>query len=70
MAMVSKDVRDIENLLALNPKVVTNATWKPSAVSKVEKKKWKRNHDKQCSVRKCIYSEFNWLLIIIELIIV
>lgn len=50
MALLSKDVADIESLLALNPTIHHNATWKPSVVTKVEKKKWKRNQDKQCSV--------------------
>jgi hypothetical protein len=50
MALISKDCEDIENLLALNPKVNLNASWKPSIVTKAEKKKWKRNQDKSCSV--------------------
>ncbi|XP_059168916.1 dihydropyrimidine dehydrogenase [NADP(+)]-like [Physella acuta] len=46
---VSKDLPDIENLLALNPKVRRSATVIPSASTKTGKKHWKRNHDNHCS---------------------
>ncbi|OQV18065.1 Dihydropyrimidine dehydrogenase [NADP(+)] [Hypsibius exemplaris] len=49
MVLISRDCEDIENLLALNPKVARNASWKPSVETKAEKKKWKRNDDKNCS---------------------
>ncbi|XP_067935527.1 dihydropyrimidine dehydrogenase [NADP(+)]-like [Watersipora subatra] len=46
---VSKDVEDIENLLALNPKVLSHATLKPTSATKISRKYWKRNQDKSCS---------------------
>ena len=40
----------IQSLLELNPRVLRSATVKPSAETKVEKHKWKRNSDKSCNV--------------------
>ncbi|XP_065566946.1 dihydropyrimidine dehydrogenase [NADP(+)]-like isoform X2 [Artemia franciscana] len=45
---LSKDLPDIENLLALNPKVKPYASFVPSAETKVNKKHWKRNDDRKC----------------------
>lgn len=45
---LTKDVPDIENLLALNPRVRQSARVVPSVVTKEEKKHWKRNQDKGC----------------------
>ncbi|GFN98592.1 dihydropyrimidine dehydrogenase [NADP(+)]-like [Plakobranchus ocellatus] len=46
---LSKDIPDIENLLSLNPRVRHSARVVPSAVTKVEKKHWKRNQAKGCT---------------------
>ncbi|KAJ8305562.1 hypothetical protein KUTeg_016107 [Tegillarca granosa] len=45
---VSKDIPDIENLLALNPKVRKHASLVSSAATKQNKKHWKRNQEKGC----------------------
>jgi len=39
----TRDIPDIENVLYLNPKVATNASLKPSSVTKNDRKYWKRN---------------------------
>lgn len=39
-----------QNLLALNPKVEKNASLVPTITTQTNKKHWKRNADKQCSV--------------------
>ncbi|XP_055341631.1 dihydropyrimidine dehydrogenase [NADP(+)]-like [Paramacrobiotus metropolitanus] len=57
--LLSKDSPDIESLLALNPKVPQKATWKPSIITKGEKKRWKRNEDKQCSTCKPLNNNFD-----------
>ncbi|KAI1289875.1 putative dihydropyrimidine dehydrogenase [Halotydeus destructor] len=46
---VSKDEPEIENLLALNPKVRNHASLVPSSRTKVIKKHWKRNDDHKSS---------------------
>ncbi|XP_041359086.1 dihydropyrimidine dehydrogenase [NADP(+)]-like [Gigantopelta aegis] len=46
---LSKDVPDIENILALNPTVKRHANVLSTAQTKVAKKHWKRNKDKGCS---------------------
>ncbi|XP_060065318.1 dihydropyrimidine dehydrogenase [NADP(+)]-like [Ylistrum balloti] len=46
---VSRDIPDIESILALNPKVLHSASLVPSAVTKQNKKHWKRNQEKGCS---------------------
>lgn len=48
---VSRDVADIENLLSLNPTIKPFANLVPSAQTKENKKKWKRNINEKCS--KC-----------------
>ncbi|XP_078039722.1 dihydropyrimidine dehydrogenase su(r) [Augochlora pura] len=48
-AMISRDVADIENLLRLNPKIKPFANLVPSAQTKENKKKWKRNINEKCS---------------------
>ena len=58
MGLISRDCEDIESLLTLNPRVAHNASWKPSIVTKDEKKKWKRNEDKNCSVSLWIFILF------------
>ena len=42
----TKDPPDIENLLALNPRVKTHANAVPTVLTKKNKKHWKRNADK------------------------
>ncbi|XP_055886857.1 dihydropyrimidine dehydrogenase [NADP(+)]-like [Biomphalaria glabrata] len=46
---VSRDLPDIENLLALNPRVRRHATVVPSDATKKGKGHWKRNDSKECS---------------------
>jgi hypothetical protein len=48
--VVSKDPPDIENLLALNPRIKPWANAVPSVVTKKAKKHWKRNADKSENV--------------------
>lgn len=50
---VSHDPKDIEDLLALNPRVQEFATVKPTVVTKKEKKHWKRNGDKEEKLKNC-----------------
>ncbi|XP_065069979.1 dihydropyrimidine dehydrogenase [NADP(+)]-like [Rhopilema esculentum] len=47
--MLSKHSVEIESILALNPKVQSNASLVPTSNTKKNKKHWKRNSDKQCS---------------------
>lgn len=47
--LLSKDVQDIENILALNPKIRPNASVVPSAATKKNRQHWKRNQQKGCS---------------------
>ncbi|XP_026529949.1 dihydropyrimidine dehydrogenase [NADP(+)] [Notechis scutatus] len=47
--LLSRDPVDIENILALNPRIQTHASLSSTAAKKVEKKHWKRNADKNCS---------------------
>lgn len=49
MVQFSVDLPDIENLLALNPRVATHSTLQPSAVTKKNKQHWKRNKDTKCN---------------------
>ncbi|XP_042884365.1 dihydropyrimidine dehydrogenase [NADP(+)]-like [Penaeus japonicus] len=46
---LSRHTQDIENILALNPRVTSHATFQPSAVTKANKKHWKRNKAKNCA---------------------
>ena len=50
---VSFDPPDIENLLSLNPRVTKFANAVPSSVTKVVKKKFKRNADKAENLTAC-----------------
>lgn len=47
-SVLSKDVPDIENLMNLNPKIKMFATVVPSAYTKENKLKWKRNANRKC----------------------
>jgi dihydropyrimidine dehydrogenase (NADP+) len=58
MALLSKDPPDIESLLALNPKVSTNASLKSTSITKKDKKHWKRNDDKSCSTCEPLRNNF------------
>lgn len=57
--ILSKDTPDIENLLALNPRVTTHATFQPSAVTKANKKQWKRNKSKNCASHCSLEKNFD-----------
>ena len=48
---LTKDPPDIENLLALNPRVKNYANAVPTVVTKKNKKHWKRNADKSEAVK-------------------
>uniref|UniRef100_A0A671UTR8 Dihydropyrimidine dehydrogenase [NADP(+)] n=1 Tax=Sparus aurata TaxID=8175 RepID=A0A671UTR8_SPAAU len=56
--MLSKDPPDIENILALNPRVKTHAQIMSTANKKKEKKHWKRNPDRTCD--SCVKLENNF----------
>uniref|UniRef100_A0A131Y3Y0 Dihydropyrimidine dehydrogenase [NADP(+)] n=1 Tax=Ixodes ricinus TaxID=34613 RepID=A0A131Y3Y0_IXORI len=59
MHRLSVDPPDIENILALNPKIKETATITPSAVTKKNKHHWKRNIDKKCSSCKPLEKNFD-----------
>ena len=50
---LSYDPEDIEDLLALNPKVKPFASAVPTVVTKKAKKHWKRNADKEEKLKSC-----------------
>ncbi|XP_042353544.1 dihydropyrimidine dehydrogenase [NADP(+)] [Plectropomus leopardus] len=56
--MLSKDLPDIESILALNPRVKTHAQIMSTASKKREKKQWKRNPDRSCD--SCVKLENNF----------
>uniref|UniRef100_A0A7N8WVI1 Dihydropyrimidine dehydrogenase [NADP(+)] n=1 Tax=Mastacembelus armatus TaxID=205130 RepID=A0A7N8WVI1_9TELE len=56
--MLSKDLPDIESILALNPRVKSHAELIPTATKKKEKKHWKRNPEKNCG--SCVKLENNF----------
>ncbi|XP_076321600.1 dihydropyrimidine dehydrogenase [NADP(+)]-like isoform X2 [Tachypleus tridentatus] len=58
-SLVSKDTPDIENILALNPKIYSHARLVPSSETKTTKKLWKRNQDKHCSSSKLLEKNFD-----------
>ncbi|XP_018609602.2 dihydropyrimidine dehydrogenase [NADP(+)] [Scleropages formosus] len=58
MATLSKDLPDIENILALNPRVKNHALMSSTASKKLEKKHWKRNPEKNCE--SCMKLENNF----------
>uniref|UniRef100_A0A1B0CRF4 Dihydropyrimidine dehydrogenase [NADP(+)] n=1 Tax=Lutzomyia longipalpis TaxID=7200 RepID=A0A1B0CRF4_LUTLO len=57
--LISRELPDIENLLALNPRVQTKCSVVPSSVTKVNKKHWKRNTDKSCQACPTLESDFS-----------
>ncbi|XP_069497632.1 dihydropyrimidine dehydrogenase [NADP(+)] [Ambystoma mexicanum] len=56
--LLSKDPVDIENILALNPRIQTHAAVLSTAAKKREKKHWKRNSDKNCSACEKLENNF------------
>ncbi|KAJ3595528.1 hypothetical protein NHX12_004831 [Muraenolepis orangiensis] len=56
--MLSKDLPDIESILALNPRVKTHADVISTATKKKEKKHWKRNPERGCD--SCVKLENNF----------
>ncbi|KAG9276514.1 dihydropyrimidine dehydrogenase a, tandem duplicate 1 [Astyanax mexicanus] len=56
--MLSKDLPDIESILALNPRVRSHAALYSTAAKKTEKKHWKRNTEKGCD--SCVKLENNF----------
>uniref|UniRef100_H2YN47 Dihydropyrimidine dehydrogenase [NADP(+)] n=1 Tax=Ciona savignyi TaxID=51511 RepID=H2YN47_CIOSA len=56
---LSKDLPDIENILLLNPKIKPHANLLSTAVTKKNKKHWKRNPDKDCSTCKPLEKNFD-----------
>ncbi|XP_056632746.1 dihydropyrimidine dehydrogenase [NADP(+)] [Diorhabda sublineata] len=58
MARVSEDLPDIENILALNPRVQIYSNFVPSNETKKNKLHWKRNPNKKC--QSCLPLENNF----------
>uniref|UniRef100_A0A6F9DBX4 Dihydropyrimidine dehydrogenase [NADP(+)] n=1 Tax=Phallusia mammillata TaxID=59560 RepID=A0A6F9DBX4_9ASCI len=56
---LSKDLPDIENILALNPRIKTHANLVATNVTKTAKKHWKRNDDKECSSCRPLEKNFD-----------
>ncbi|KAM9720041.1 dihydropyrimidine dehydrogenase [NADP(+)] isoform 2-T2 [Menidia menidia] len=56
--MLSKDLPDIESILALNPRVKSHAQIMSTASKKKEKKHWKRNPERGCD--SCVKLENNF----------
>ncbi|XP_034411313.1 dihydropyrimidine dehydrogenase [NADP(+)] isoform X3 [Cyclopterus lumpus] len=56
--MLSKDLPDIESILALNPRVKTHTQVMSTANKKKEKKHWKRNPEKNCD--SCVKLDNNF----------
>ncbi|XP_076169553.1 dihydropyrimidine dehydrogenase su(r) isoform X2 [Ptiloglossa arizonensis] len=56
--VVSKDVPDIENIMNLNPKIQSFANLIPSACTKENKKKWKRNIYEKCNICPSLMNNF------------
>lgn len=57
--MYSRELPDIENLMSLNPRVQTKCSVVPSAKTKVNKKHWKRNDDKNCGACPSLTNDFS-----------
>ncbi|XP_035790818.1 dihydropyrimidine dehydrogenase [NADP(+)]-like [Anopheles albimanus] len=55
----SKDLPDIESLLALNPRVKTHGSLVPTVQTKQTKKQWKRNTDRSCSSCTPLTNDFS-----------
>ncbi|CAG9760419.1 unnamed protein product [Ceutorhynchus assimilis] len=58
MAKVSVDVQDIENILALNPRVRKHSVLIPSIATKKNKAHWKRN-EKKCQSCNLLENDFS-----------
>ncbi|XP_065905312.1 dihydropyrimidine dehydrogenase [NADP(+)]-like [Dysidea avara] len=59
MSLVSVEPPDIENLLALNPKVQNHANLVSTVATKKARAHWKRNQDKECSSCGCLEKNFD-----------
>lgn len=57
--LTSKDLPDIESLLALNPRVKSHGSLVPTTVTKVNKKHWKRNTDRSCTSCTPLTNDFS-----------
>ncbi|XP_022645560.1 dihydropyrimidine dehydrogenase [NADP(+)]-like isoform X2 [Varroa destructor] len=57
--VLSVDPPDIENILALNPKVKHFANLVPSAQTRINKAHWKRNEDSKCKECKPLEKDFD-----------
>ncbi|XP_058443481.1 dihydropyrimidine dehydrogenase [NADP(+)] [Malaya genurostris] len=57
--LTSKDLPDIESLLALNPRVKSHGSLVPTTVTKQTKKHWKRNTDRSCSSCTPLTNDFS-----------
>ena len=53
VGQLTVDPPDIENLLALNPRIKPFANVVPTTVTKKVKKHWKRNDDKNEKLKSC-----------------
>ncbi|XP_028823383.1 dihydropyrimidine dehydrogenase [NADP(+)]-like isoform X3 [Denticeps clupeoides] len=56
--ILSKDLPDIESILALNPRVKSHTALHSTAAKQAEKKHWKRNPEKGCNT--CVKLENNF----------
>lgn len=57
--LTSKDLPDIESLLALNPRVKTHGSLVPTTTTKTVKKHWKRNADRSCASCTPLTNDFS-----------
>uniref|UniRef100_A0A182XLU9 Dihydropyrimidine dehydrogenase [NADP(+)] n=1 Tax=Anopheles quadriannulatus TaxID=34691 RepID=A0A182XLU9_ANOQN len=57
--LTSKDLPDIESLLALNPRVKQSCSLVPTTVTKKVKKHWKRNEDRSCTSCTPLTNDFS-----------
>ncbi|XP_053667382.1 dihydropyrimidine dehydrogenase [NADP(+)] [Anopheles marshallii] len=57
--LTSKDLPDIESLLALNPRVKQTCSLVPTTVTKKVKKHWKRNVDRSCTSCTPLTNDFS-----------
>lgn len=59
----------LQSILALNPRTQTHAALRSTSAKKVDKKHWKRNTDKNCSVSttdRLFHMENNLILYIVK----
>lgn len=56
---LSRDPPDIENLLALNPKIKPHASLVSTSETKLNRKHWKRNQEKGCSNCESLTNNFD-----------